>query len=101
VRVIEELISLIDVSDFEPIFSSESKLSGKTIVFTGTLEKMSRNEATASAESLGANVSKSISKKTDFLVAGIGAGKKRKMALDLGIKIISENDWLNIVHESL
>ena len=100
VKVIRELISLIEISDFVPTFSIQSKLAGKTIVFTGTLEKMSRGEAKTKAESLGANVSNSISKKTDYVVAGNSAGSKLRKARDLEITVISENDWFKIINES-
>ncbi len=93
-------MSLIEISDFVPTFSIQSKLAGKTIVFTGALDKMSRGEAKTKAESLGANVSNSISKKTDYVVAGNSAGSKLKKARDLGITVISENDWFKIIDES-
>jgi DNA ligase (NAD+) len=100
VKVIRELMSLIEISDYVPTFSIQSKLSGKTIVFTGALDKMSRGEAKTKAESLGANVSNSISKKTDYVVSGSSAGSKLKKAKDLGISVISENDWFKIIEES-
>jgi DNA ligase (NAD+) len=100
VKVIRELMSLIEISDYVPTFSIQSKLSGKTIVFTGALDKMSRGEAKTKAESLGANVSNSISKKTDYVISGNSAGSKLKKAKDLGVSVISENDWFKIIDES-
>lgn len=74
-----------------------SEVSGKTVVFTGTLETMSRDEAKAQAETLGARVSGSVSARTDLLVAGPGAGSKAKKAADLGIRVVDEAGWQAIV----
>ena len=77
--------------------AEDSPVSGKTVVFTGTLTRMSRAEAKARAESLGAKVAGSVSGKTDLVIVGADAGSKAKKALDLGISILSEDDWLTLV----
>ena len=77
--------------------ASAAALSGKTVVFTGTLEKMTRNEAKAVAERLGAKVSGSVSARTDLVVAGPGAGSKLKEAERHGVRVVSETDWLAMV----
>jgi DNA ligase (NAD+) len=80
--------------------TQESAVSGKTVVFTGKLETMSRDEAKAQAERLGAKAAGSVSAKTDLVVAGPGAGSKLKEANKLGIKVISEDEWQQIVRDA-
>ena len=96
---VEELLKEITVTDYV-IEEATSALAGKTVVFTGSLENLTRTEAKAQAERLGAKVAGSVSKKTDYLVAGPGAGSKLKKAQELGLEILSEEDWLARVQES-
>jgi DNA ligase (NAD+) len=74
-----------------------SPVAGKTVVFTGTLERMTRDEAKAMAERLGAKVAGSVSKKTDLLVAGPGAGSKLKAAAELGVRTTDEAGWFELI----
>ena len=90
---IDALVAHLDVLDAAPR-ATDSPVSGLTLVFTGTLEKMTRAEAKARAEALGAKVAGSVSAKTDLLIAGPGAGSKAKKAADLGIRVIDEDEWL-------
>ncbi|QBY02660.1 NAD-dependent DNA ligase LigA [Rhodophyticola sp. CCM32] len=94
---IRRLASHLSVEDMTPRAASDSPVAGKTVVFTGTLEKMTRAEAKARAEGLGAKVAGSVSAKTDILVAGPGAGSKAKKAADLGVKTLDEDAWLALI----
>lgn len=91
-----DLLNEIDILDGEAP-ASESPVAGKTVVFTGTLEAMTRDEAKARATSLGAKVSGSVSGRTDILVAGPGAGSKLKKAQDLGVTVMTEAEWIELV----
>ncbi len=94
---IMRLVSELEVQEAVRADTSGSPVAGKTVVFTGTLEKMTRAEAKARAERLGAKVSGSVSAKTDLLVAGPGAGSKAKKAADLGIEVLDEDGWLALI----
>ena len=94
---IDRLVAHLNVEKAEKPQRSDSPVAGKTLVFTGSLEKMTRAEAKARAEQLGAKVAGSVSSKTDLLVAGPGAGSKAKKAADLGVEIIDEDGWLTMI----
>jgi DNA ligase (NAD+) len=96
VEVVDELLREVRPEPLEAI-DHASPISGKTVVFTGTLEKMTRPEAKARAERLGAKVAGSVSKKTDYVVAGPGAGSKLKDAERLGLKVLTEDEWLALI----
>ena len=99
-KAIEALIQQLDTIIAPQTQASNSPVAGKTVVFTGTLEKMTRAEAKARAESLGAKVSGSVSAKTDLLIAGLGAGSKAKKAADFGIETLSEDGWLALTKDA-
>jgi DNA ligase (NAD+) len=95
--VLSHLAKEVTVTEVAAPASSGSPVAGKTVVFTGTLEKMTRPEAKARAEALGAKVASSVSKKTDLVVAGPGAGSKLADAQEFGVKVIDEDAWLKLI----
>jgi len=98
--VLDALLGQVRPKPYVVTVSADSEVAGKTIVFTGSLEKMTRSEAKAMAERLGAKVAGSVSAKTDLVVAGPGAGSKLKVASELGIEVIDEDTWLQRVGKS-
>ncbi|WP_121065000.1 NAD-dependent DNA ligase LigA [Chachezhania antarctica] len=97
---IDRLAAHLTVEEAAKPDTSSSPVAGKTVVFTGTLEKMTRAEAKARAEALGAKVSGSVSAKTDLLIAGPGAGSKAKKAADLGVETVDEDGWLTLIGDA-
>jgi len=96
-KAIAHLLEGIDVQPVAAPKTQNSPVAGKTVVFTGSLEKMTRPEAKARAEALGAKVAGSVSKKTDLVVAGPGAGSKLAEAAKLGVEVIDEDAWLRLI----
>lgn len=97
---IDALVAHLDVQPVVWRAANDSPVAGKTVVFTGTLEKMTRAEAKARAEALGAKVAGSVSARTDFLIAGPGAGSKLKEAAKLGITALDEDGWLRLIGDA-
>ena len=96
-ELLDRLVQELEVADYAAAAAVDSPLAGKTIVFTGTLEGMARGEAKARAEALGAKVAASVSKNTDFLVAGADAGSKARKAAELGVTVLAEAEWLAMI----
>lgn len=96
-NIIHQLLSVVQIDDFDDVSSVDSAISNKTIVFTGTLTSLTRSEAKSKALSLGAKVAGSVSAHTDMVVAGENAGSKLSKAQELGIKIISEEEFLQLL----
>jgi DNA ligase (NAD+) len=94
---VADLLAQITVRDYDRPQATQSAVTGKTVVFTGTLPTLGRNEAKAQAERLGAKVSGSVSKKTDYVVAGADAGSKLDKATELGVPVLSEAEWLSLI----
>ena len=98
--VVDDLDYLLSVQEFIAPDEDSSLVAGKTVVFTGTLETLGRSEAKVKAETLGAKVAGSVSKKTDIVIAGPGAGSKLKKAEELGIQIMTEQEWIELVQNT-
>lgn len=96
IDIVKRLAAEVRIADYENT-SVESAVTGKTVVFTGTMVKMTRDAAKATAERLGAKVASSVSSKTDFVIAGDDAGSKLKKATELGVKVLSEEEWLELI----
>jgi len=94
--IVERLTKEVKILDAKKP-KTDSAIAGKTVVFTGTLEKMTREEAKAQAERLGAKAAGSVSKKTDYVVAGPGAGSKLADAKKFGVKVLTEDEWLKLI----
>ncbi|MCR9256313.1 MAG: NAD-dependent DNA ligase LigA [Alphaproteobacteria bacterium] len=100
-KIIDDLAEILTVEAEEvPVTDGSSPFAGKTVVFTGTLTRMGRSEAKAKAESLGAKVTGSVSKKTDYVIVGADAGSKAKKAEDLGVAMLSEDEWMDMAGAS-
>ncbi len=96
-EVLDDLAAQLTIEPVEATTAGNSPVAGKTVVFTGTLETMTRSEAKARAEALGAKVAGSVSKKTDYVVAGADAGSKARKAQELGIDPLSEQEWVELI----
>ncbi|MEE2997546.1 MAG: NAD-dependent DNA ligase LigA [Pseudomonadota bacterium] len=99
-RMLDDLGAELKIEKVAPAETIKSAVSGKTLVFTGMLETMTRSEAKVKAESLGAKVSGSVSPKTDYVIIGADAGSKAKKAAALGVTVLLEEDWLDMIEES-
>ena len=97
--VLDALLSHVHPQPYVVTVSAASEVAGKTVVFTGSLERMTRGEAKAMAERHGAKVASSVSGATDIVIAGPGAGSKLKEAERLGVRVISEDDWFELVNK--
>ncbi len=99
-EVLDDLAAEVEIEPVAGPAAAASPVAGKTVVFTGTLETMTRSEAKARAEALGAKVAGSVSKKTDYVVVGADAGSKARKAAELGVSLLSEADWLAMIGRS-
>ncbi len=96
IEIVDKLLAHVTPVPLERV-ARDSPVAGKTVVFTGTLERLTRSEAKAQAERLGAKVAGSVSKKTDYVVAGAEAGSKLKKAAELGVEVLSEDEWIALI----
>ena len=97
IDILNDLEKELTIEPYEIVIRTDSAVVGKTVVFTGTLEKMTRAEAKARAETLGVKVAGSVSKKTDYVIAGADAGSKLKSAKELGVTVLTEDEWLALI----
>jgi DNA ligase (NAD+) len=95
--ILESLEAELKIETYEVIEVDDSAVAGKIVVFTGTLSKISRAEAKAKAESLGAKVTSAVSKKTDYVIAGADSGSKLKKAKELNVTVLTEDGWLELI----
>ena len=96
-RAVDDLVTQLTILPYEAPVKRASPVTGKTVVFTGTLSRLSRNEAKAQAERLGAKVASAVSKKTDYVIAGADAGSKLDKARELGVAVLTEDEWIELV----
>ena len=96
-EVLDDLEQVLNVEQVAEISTAESPVTGKTVVFTGTLDTMTRSEAKARAEALGAKVAGTVSKKTDYVVVGADAGSKAQKAEQLGVTVLEEGEWRELI----
>jgi DNA ligase (NAD+) len=102
IAVLDDLAREVTVEDVAaPAGAASSAVAGKTVVFTGSLETMTRHEAKARAEALGAKVAESVSRKTDYVVVGADAGSKAKKAAEFGVTTMTEQEWLTLIGERI
>ena len=97
VEAVGDLLDQVEVEPYARPATVKSAVTGKTVVFTGTLERVTRSEAKAQAERLGAKVAGSVSKKTDYVIAGADAGSKLSKARELGVTVLTEDEWLGLI----
>jgi DNA ligase (NAD+) len=96
-ELLATLAEVLSITPYEAPARLDSTIAGKTVVFTGTLMRIGRKEAKTLAESLGAKVASSVSKKTDYVIAGADAGSKLKDATALGVAVLSEDEWMQLI----